>query len=68
MTKLLVEGKTSLLEEFVSARTKRRFKAFLVKTPEGKVGFEFAPKSPKAPKTTRGKKAANTPTEPADAG
>jgi DNA topoisomerase-3 len=64
MTKLLVEGKTSLLEEFVSARTKRRFKAFLVKTPEGKVGFEFAPKAAKA---TRGKKAGKTSAEPADA-
>ena len=60
MSKLLVEGKTSLLEEFVSARTKRRFKAFLVKTPEGKVGFEFAPK---AAKPAKGKKSA----EPADA-
>ncbi len=64
MTKLLVEGKTSLLEEFVSARTKRRFKAFLVKTPEGKVGFEFAPKAAKA---TKGKKAGKTSAEPADA-
>jgi DNA topoisomerase-3 len=64
MTKLLVEGKTSLLEEFVSARTKRRFKAFLVKTPEGKVGFEFAPK---AAKPAKGKKASKTSAEPADA-
>lgn len=50
MHKLLHEGKTDLLEEFVSARTRRRFKAYLVKTPEGKVGFEFAPKAEK--KTT----------------
>ena len=64
MSKLLVEGKTSLLEEFVSARTKRRFKAFLVKTPEGKVGFEFAPKTAKPAK---GKKAGKTSAEPADA-
>ncbi|MFM1880069.1 MAG: topoisomerase family protein [Pseudomonadota bacterium] len=55
MTKLLVEGKTSLLEEFVSARTRRRFKAFLVKTPEGKVGFEFAPKAEKPAKAKRAK-------------
>ena len=64
MSKLLVEGKTSLLEEFVSARTKRRFKAFLVKTPEGKVGFEFAPK---AAKPAKGKKTGKTSAEPADA-
>ena len=50
MQKLLNEGKTVLLEEFVSARTRRKFKAFLVKTPEGKVGFEFAPKAPKVAK------------------
>lgn len=66
MSKLLVEGKTSLLEEFVSARTKRRFKAFLVKTPEGKVGFEFAPKAPKGAKPVKGKKASKTSTEPTD--
>jgi DNA topoisomerase-3 len=50
MHKLLHEGKTDLLEEFVSARTRRRFKAYLVKTPEGKVGFEFAPKAEKQAK------------------
>lgn len=49
MQKLLNEGRTDLLDGFVSARTKRRFKACLVKTDEGKVGFEFEAKKPKAP-------------------
>ena len=49
MQKLLNEGRTDLLDGFVSARTKRRFKAYLVKTDAGKVGFEFEAKKPKAP-------------------
>ncbi|MHB1690700.1 MAG: DNA topoisomerase III [Thiomonas sp.] len=44
MRKLLSEGRTDLLDGFVSARTKRKFKAFLVRQPDGKVGFEFAPR------------------------
>jgi DNA topoisomerase III len=47
MVKLLRDGRTDLLDGFVSSRTKRRFKAFLVKTPEGKVGFEFEARAPK---------------------
>jgi len=43
MVKLLSEGKTDLLPGFVSSRTGRRFKAFLVMQ-EGKVGFEFEPR------------------------
>tara|TARA_R110000851_G_scaffold73980_1_gene163198 strand:- start:78959 stop:81634 length:2676 start_codon:yes stop_codon:yes gene_type:complete len=39
--KLLSEGKTDLLEGFVSSRTNRKFKAFLAKQSNGKVGFEF---------------------------
>ncbi len=46
MTKLLASGRTDLLTNFVS-RKGRKFKAFLVKTPEGKIGFEFQPRSPK---------------------
>ena len=57
MHKLLHEGKTDLLEGFVSARTRRRFKAYLVKTPDGKVGFEFAPKAEKLGQTKSGSKA-----------
>jgi len=40
MQKLLSTGRTDLLVNFVS-RKGRKFKAFLVKTPGGKVGFEF---------------------------
>ena len=42
--KLLTEGKTDLLTGFKSARTGRNFKAFLVKQPDGKIGFEFEPR------------------------
>ncbi|MBX3746760.1 MAG: DNA topoisomerase III [Verrucomicrobiae bacterium] len=45
--KLLAEGKTDLLKEFVSNRTGRKFEAFLV-LKEGKVSFEFAPRQPRA--------------------
>ncbi|MEI7447368.1 MAG: DNA topoisomerase III, partial [Burkholderiales bacterium] len=48
MTKLLADGRTDLLDGFVSSRTRRRFKAFLVRQPDGKVGFEFQAAAPKA--------------------
>ena len=44
MQKLLATGKTDLLQ-FVSARTKRGFSAFLVRQPDGKIGFEFEAKT-----------------------
>jgi DNA topoisomerase-3 len=44
---LLKDGKTHLLPGFVSARTGRSFKAFLVVKEDGKVGFEFAAREPK---------------------
>jgi DNA topoisomerase-3 len=44
MKKLLVEGKTDLLHRFISKKG-RPFSAFLVKGPDGKVGFEFAPRA-----------------------
>jgi DNA topoisomerase-3 len=47
MHKLLAEGRTDLLTGFVSNRNGRKFKAFLVKQPDGKIGFEFAPREPK---------------------
>src|SRR3546814_15586900 len=47
ITKLLAEGKTDLLTGFVSSRTNRKFKAFLVKQPNGKIGFEFEPRTEK---------------------
>lgn len=47
MEKLLLEGKTDLMTRFVSSRTKRAFKAFLVKKDDGSIGFEFEPRAPK---------------------
>ena len=45
---LLHTGKTGLLENFVSNKTRRAFKAFLSYNPkEGKVGFEFEPRKPR---------------------
>ncbi len=41
MEKLLAAGRTDLLTRFIS-RKGRPFRAYLVKTPEGNVGFEFA--------------------------
>jgi DNA topoisomerase-3 len=56
MKKLLATGKTDLLTAFVSKKS-RRFKAFLVKQPDGKIGFEFqarpAKEKPPAEKATR---------------
>jgi DNA topoisomerase-3 len=50
MQKLLTEGKTDLLRGFVSARTRRKFSAFLVRGKDGKVGFEFEVREPKTAK------------------
>lgn len=47
MIKLLNEGRTDLLPGFVSQRTRRPFKAFLVKGKDGKVSFEFEPRKAK---------------------
>lgn len=61
MTKLLATGKTDLLENFVSNKTRRKFKAFLAyDKKEGKVIFEFEPRAAKkAPaKKAAAKKAA----------
>ncbi len=50
VTKLLENGKTDLLENFVSNKTRRKFKAFLSWDAKvGKVGFEFEPRAPKVP-------------------
>ena len=46
MHKLLASGRTDLLTNFVSKKG-RRFKAFLVKNPDGKIGFEFQARAPK---------------------
>ncbi|GAB4165777.1 MAG: DNA topoisomerase III [Rhodocyclaceae bacterium] len=47
--RLLASGRTELLRGFVSARTHRRFSAYLVRAADGKVGFEFEPRAKKAP-------------------
>ncbi|MGJ7509466.1 DNA topoisomerase III [Variovorax sp. GT1P44] len=48
--KLLATGKTDLLDKFVSMRTRRAFKAFLAwNKEEGKVTFEFEPRTSKFP-------------------
>jgi DNA topoisomerase III len=52
MKKLLETGRTDLLTGFVSKKG-RRFKAFLVKQPDGKIGFEFQARPPKADKTEK---------------
>jgi DNA topoisomerase-3 len=59
MTRLLETGKTALLENFVSNKTRRKFKAFLAwDAKAGKVGFEFEPRAPKAAaKTSKAKSA-----------
>jgi len=47
--KMIETGKTDLLDKFWSQRTRRPFNAFLVLKPDGKTGFEFAPRAPKDP-------------------
>jgi DNA topoisomerase-3 len=48
LNKLLITGKTDLLEGFVSARTRRKFKAFLTLDKSGKTSFEFQEKTIKS--------------------
>jgi DNA topoisomerase-3 len=50
MRKLLEAGRTDILRGFVSNRTRRKFAAFLVRKPDGGVGFEFEPRAPRAGK------------------
>jgi DNA topoisomerase-3 len=47
MMKLLETGKSPLLEKFISKKG-RPFSAFLVRQPDGKIGFEFEAREPKA--------------------
>ena len=67
MHKLLATGKTELLENFVSNKTRRKFKAFLAyDKKEGKVMFEFEPRAlkpgakPAAPYKAASKTASKT--------
>ncbi|HMC48718.1 MAG TPA: topoisomerase C-terminal repeat-containing protein, partial [Caballeronia sp.] len=68
MTKLLEEGRTDLLTGFKSSRTGRNFKAFLVKQPDGKIGFEFEKKEPKPGAKPAVKRGAAAATEAEDEG
>jgi DNA topoisomerase-3 len=56
MLKLLETGRTELLKNFVSNKTRRKFSAFLVRGKDGKVGFEFEKREPKTPAKTAPKK------------
>ncbi len=57
MQKLLATGRTDLLKDFVSARTRRKFSAFLVRGSDGKVGFEFEKREPKTKAVAKSVKA-----------
>ncbi len=57
MHKLLADGKTDLLENFVSNRTNRKFKAYLTRDAKGKVAFEFEAKAAKKATKKSAKKA-----------
>jgi DNA topoisomerase III len=46
--KLLETGKTDLLHRFISKKG-RPFSAFLARQPDGRIGFEFAPRERKTP-------------------
>jgi DNA topoisomerase-3 len=65
MTKLLATGRTDLLTGFVSARTRRKFSAFLVRGADGKVGFEFEKRE--ARQKPAAKKSATAPRQKASA-
>jgi DNA topoisomerase-3 len=67
MQKLLAGGKTDLLENFISNKTKRKFKAFLAyDKKEGKVMFEFEPRALKpGAKPAAARPAAKTAAKPA---
>jgi DNA topoisomerase III len=60
MTRLLASGKTALLENFVSNKTRRKFKAFLAyDKKEGKVNFEFEARAAKRATTKTARKKAS---------
>ena len=58
MMKLLETGKSPLLEKFISKKG-RPFSAFLVRQPDGKIGFEFEEREPKAGKGSKGLRTAS---------
>jgi DNA-directed RNA polymerase subunit RPC12/RpoP len=65
MTKLLETRKTDLLDKFISKRG-RPFKAFLALSEDGKVGFEFEPRRPRATGSAAKTKAASEPSPKVD--
>ncbi|NCW82479.1 MAG: DNA topoisomerase III, partial [Betaproteobacteria bacterium] len=65
MQKLLREGKTDLLQDFVSSKTRRKFKAYLTLDPQGKVGFEFAARAAKTSAAKPQARAAKARSKPA---
>lgn len=71
MRKLLAEGRTDLLRDFVSNRTRRKFAARLVRKPDGMIGFEFEPRPARAAKAQAPagapEQAAQAPAKPAAA-
>ncbi|EXI88244.1 MAG: DNA topoisomerase 3 [Candidatus Accumulibacter sp. BA-94] len=60
MRRLLADGRSELLRGFVSARTRRKFSAYLVRAADGKVGFEFEKRAAK-PTATKARAAAAKP-------
>jgi DNA topoisomerase-3 len=56
--KLLTEKKTDLFTGFVSKKTRRPFKAFLILKDDSTTGFEFPPREPKSNKGKGTKKKA----------
>ncbi len=59
VAKLLATGKTGLLENFVSNKTRRKFKTYLAyDAKEGRVSFEFEPRAAKSAAKVPAKKAA----------
>jgi len=54
ITKLLETGKTDLLTKFISKKG-RPFSAYLVRNPDGKIGFEFEQKTAKKTTATKSK-------------
>ena len=61
--KLVATGRTDLLDKFVSAKSGRAFKAWLVLDPSGKTTFEFPPRDgeePSEPPPKRSKVAAKS--------
>ena len=57
--KILAEGKSSLMTDFVSNRSHRKFKAYLVLDPKThKIGFEFPPREEKTPVKRTARKSA----------